>query len=193
MILHLWRGWTQPTTPMFTKRSFDRPSSRHRRASHRRVGRARTLSPAERRRGRVHDAHALFVMGAIKVFADRDWEVSVVPAAALGSKPNQLDRFGRRPAIGRSRPLVVSEAAPSPGLRLNAQRALSSPVGVPVAVVRSPGAPSHSRGRHRCRWATSRNRCSVGHWSVAPPAGSEVLPRRSPRHPAAPTAPDSSP
>src|SRR3984957_14204837 len=65
--------------------------------------------------------------------------------------------------------------------------------GVPLTVVRSGDPPPHSRGRHRCRWATSRNRCYVGRQPVVPPVGSEVLSRRSPRHPAPPTAPDSSP
>jgi hypothetical protein len=57
--------------------------------------------------------------------------------------------------------------------------AVSSHVGdVPLAVVRRGDPPPHSRGRHRCRWATSRNRCCVAHPSAeVPPVGPGV------RHP----------
>ena len=49
--------------------------------------------------------------------------------------------------------------------------------GVPRAVVRSGDPPPHSRGRHRCRRATNRNRCCVAHPSAeVPPVGSEVCP-----------------
>jgi hypothetical protein len=63
-----------------------------------------------------------------------------------------------------------------------------------LAVIRRGDPPQHSRGRHRCRRATTRNRCCVAYPSAeVPPVGSEVLPRRSPPHPAPPTASDSSP
>src|SRR5208337_2724506 len=66
--------------------------------------------------------------------------------------------------------------------------------GVPLAVVRSGDHPPHSRGRHRCRWATSRSRSCVAHPSAeVSPAGQGVRPRRSSGHPALPIAPDSSP
>jgi hypothetical protein len=41
--------------------------------------------------------------------------------------------------------------------------------GVPLAVVRSDDPPPHSRGRHRCRWATSRSRHCDGHSGRATP------------------------
>jgi hypothetical protein len=130
----------------------------------------------------------------------RDW-AEHLPSRRLKLSAGSRGSSPRNPLIVRLSPSALSQrllrrGQPESSSSRDCQaRPRSSQFGdVPLAVVRSGDSPPHSRGRHHCRWATSRSRCSVARPSAkAPPVGPGVLPRRSPRHPAPPSAPDSSP